>query len=335
MPTKIAVLGVGRWGVHFVRLFSQHPSARLVAVVDPSPEKLQLCRDKFGLDENEILFSTDWDALPDRTAIDAVVIATPAITHYPLIASALNRGYHVLAEKPLTLDPHECEELTRLAQAKQRILFVDHTYLFHEAVRQGQKVIQSGSIGQPRYGYATRSHLGPVRSDVSALWDLAIHDIAIFNAWLGSSPVQVQAQGTIWLQPGIADLVQATLLYGDGVPVHLHLCWLNPDKQRRLAIAGTTGTLIFDELSPHAPLTLQKGTFDRQGEFFIPVAQSTEVIPVAKGEPLQEVCDRFLESIVTATDCPISSGKVGTELVQILHALDRSLHSQGEIISLG
>ncbi|MEG3438713.1 Gfo/Idh/MocA family oxidoreductase [Pannus brasiliensis CCIBt3594] len=334
MQTGIAVLGVGRWGVHFARHFSSHPAARLVAVVDPSREKLDSCRDKFGLDDRSIEFTTDWNSLRDRPDIDAVVIVTPAITHYSLITEALDRGYHVLAEKPLTLDPRECEELTRQARERGRILFVDHTYLFHEAVREGRNVLQSGSIGQPRYGYATRSHLGPVRQDVSALWDLAIHDIAIFNHWLDSRPVRVQARGITWLQPNIADLVQATLIYPDGFEAYIHLCWLNPDKQRRLAIAGTTGTLIFDELSPEAPLTLQKGTFDRQGDYFLPIDQKTEIIPVTKGEPLREVCDRFLHSIATNTEFPPANGTTATELVKVLHALDRSLALQGETITV-
>jgi predicted dehydrogenase len=335
MQTRIAVFGAGRWGIHFVRHLSNHPSARLVGVVDPSSEKLKFCRDKFGSDESETIFTTDRESLYERTELDAVVIATPAITHYSLITEALDRGYHVLAEKPLTLDPVQCEELTRLAGEKGRILFVDHTYLFHGAVREGRKVLQSGAIGRPRYGYAARTHLGPVRQDVSALWDLAIHDIAIFNSWLDSSPVEVQARGTVWLQPGIPDLVWVNLMYPDGFQASIHLCWLNPDKQRRLAIAGTTGTLIFDELNSDAPLTLQKGTFDRQGDYFIPVDRSTEIIPVTKGEPLREVIDRFLEAIATNTDSPISSGKVGTELVKILHALDRSLSLQGETITVG
>jgi predicted dehydrogenase len=335
MQTGIAVLGGGRWGLHFVRHFLGHPSARLLAVADPSSKKLDFCRRKFDLDERNVLLTTDWKTLRDHPDIEAVVIATPAVTHYSLIADALDRGYHVLAEKPLTLDPLEGERLTRLARDKQRILLVDHTYLFHEAVREGRNVIQSGHIGQPRYGYASRTHLGPVRQDVSALWDLAIHDIAIFNHWLDSRPTQVQARGTIWLQPNISDLVHATLIYPDGFQAHIHLCWLNPDKQRRLAIAGTTGTLIFDELSPSAPLTLQKGCFSRQGDSFIPTDQQTEVIPVVTGEPLKEVCDHFLNSIATNTESPISSGVVGTELVKILYGLDRSLSRQGEVITVG
>ncbi len=353
MKTGIAILGVGRWGVHWVRNFLHHPQANIVAIVDPSLARLADCREKFALDESQIIFATDWQSLRNLETLDAVVIATPAITHYSLIAEALQLGYHVLAEKPLTLDPSECLELTRLAQQQQRQLLIDHTYLFHSAVERGQKTIQSGQLGELRYGYASRTHLGPVRQDVDALWDLAIHDIAIFNYWLGQTPIQVQAQGTVWLQQdremgsvgsmerlghqhrqGLADLVWVTLIYADGFRAYIHLCWLNTDKQRRLTVVGTQGSLIFNEMSLDAPLTLEKGYLQPQGEEFIAAGQSREIIEVGKAEPLKEVCDRFLESIATSSPCSLSSGWVATQLVQILSCLSLSLERQGKIIEV-
>ena len=274
---KIAVIGVGRWGVHLLRNFLAHPQVSVVAVVDPHPERLAAVKQQFNLDEN-ILLTTQWQDLQQVPGLTAVAIATPASTHYALIKDALKQGYHVLAEKPLTLDPVECRELCQLAEQQHLILMVDHTYLFHPAVEQGQAVVQAGKLGDLRYGYATRTHLGPVRQDVDALWDLAIHDIAIFNNWLGQVPVKVQATGTVWLQrrirqeatcylpsspssQGLADLVWVTLTYPDGFQAYIHLCWLNPDKQRRLGVVGSLGSLIFDEMSPSSPLTLLHGEF--------------------------------------------------------------------------
>lgn len=355
--TKIAIIGVGRWGVHLLRNFLAHPQADVVAVVDPHPERLAVVKQQFNLAEN-VLLTTQWSDLQQVPGLTAVAIATPATTHYNLIKDALKGGYHVLAEKPLTLDPAECTELCQLAQNRQLILMVDHTYLFHPAVEQGQTVVQAGKLGELRYGYAARTHLGPVRQDVDALWDLAIHDIAIFNNWLGQVPVSVQATGTVWLQgvgsgedeknslpsqpsivnrqpsTGLADLVWVTLTYPDRFKAYIHLCWLNPDKQRRLAVVGSLGTLIFDEMSPSSQLTLLHGEFERQGNLFLPVNQSKEVLELKSGEPLQRVCDRFLTSILQNTPPEISSGWVGTELVKILSALTVSLNQGGQVVSL-
>ncbi|OKH23213.1 oxidoreductase [Hydrococcus rivularis NIES-593] len=330
--TGIVILGVGRWGVHWVRNFFHHPQAELLAIVDLSAQRLAECREKFHLDETKVVLAKDWEAVRQLKGIDAVVMATPASTHYPLIADALRLGYHVLAEKPLTLDPSECLELTRLAQQQQRQLLVDHTYLFHPAVERGRQVARSQQLGELRYGYASRTHLGPVRQDVDALWDLAIHDIAIFNDWLGQIPTQVQARGSVWLQEGLPDLVWATLIYPNGFQANLHLCWLNPDKQRRLCLVGTQGSLIFDEMNLQAPLMLQHGYFQKQGEGFIPVGQSSEVLEIEAAEPLKKVCDRFLQMIRSQETCSLSSGWVGAQLVQVLSCLSLSLQRQGEII---
>ncbi|MGK7925679.1 MAG: Gfo/Idh/MocA family protein, partial [Spirulina sp.] len=200
MSLGIVVLGVGRWGKHLVRNFANHPQTHLVAIVDPNPERLTACREQLNLNES-IILADSWDSIREHSEIDAVVIATPASTHYSLIRDALQLGYHVFAEKPLTLEPIECLELCQLAEEKQLQLFVDHTYLFNPAVEGGKQAIANGAIGNLRYGYAARTHLSPVRQDVDALWDLAIHDIGIFNYWLGETPASVCATGNVWLQP--------------------------------------------------------------------------------------------------------------------------------------
>lgn len=345
MKLGVAVLGVGRWGVHFVRNFLYHPQTELKAIVDHHPERLNYCQEKFALDRHKITLATEWSAIRQRQDIQAVVVATPASTHYPLIKDALEQGYHVLAEKPLTLNPAECIELTKLAEAKQLQLLVDHTYLFNPAVQKGREVMAAGNLGKLRYGYATRTHLGPVRQDVDALWDLAIHDLAILNYWLGETPTKVQAQGKTWLQPdtnmvissqsGLADLVWLTLFYPSGFQANIHLCWLNPDKQRRLCIVGSQGSLIFDEMSTDAPLTLQQGYFEQEEEKFMPAGQSRQVIPLEAAEPLFQVCDRFVHNISTNSKSSISSGWVGAELVQILTCLTQSIDQQGKVITIG
>ena len=343
MKTRLAILGVGRWGTHLVRNFLAHPQAEVVAIADPSSDNLEAIQHKFSLDSQSILLTSNWEIVKEKLDLDAVVIVTPASTHYDLIKDALQSGYNVLAEKPLTLDPGECLELTRLAKQRQRQLMIDHTYLFHAAVNQGKSFLEKGELGKLRYGYASRTHLGPVRQDVDALWDLAIHDISIFNHWLGEYPDRVQAQGKVWLRgdrltalspDGLGDMVWVTLYYPSGFQATIHLCWCNPDKQRRLCVVGSQGTLIFDEMLSDEPLVLQQGYMQPQGEKFIPQGLEKQVISVEKAEPLKEVCDRFLNAVHTNTPCEFSSGIVATKLVQILTCLSDSLQKNGAIISI-
>ncbi|MEG5040064.1 MULTISPECIES: Gfo/Idh/MocA family oxidoreductase [unclassified Microcoleus] len=385
MKIGIAVLGAGRWGVNLIRNFLEHPNSQVLAVVDQNRDSLVAVQKQFNLDASVIL-ATDWSQVQALPGLQAVAIATPASTHYTLAAAALKQGYHVLAEKPLALNLTEAIELSQLAEKQQRQLFVDHTYLFHPAVDRGQRIIQQHQLGKLRYGYAQRTHFKPVRHDVDALWDLAIHDIAIFNTWLEQRPIEVRAIGTVFpkesgkgkkesginkeaaeienqLAPSLlttnpaeklADLVWVTLTYPDGFQAFIHLCWLNPDKQRRLTVVGSLGTLIFDEMLPETPLILQRGPSDYPGEEnnsfesalakpaptgatptkrIAPQPTSTrhrEVLSLEQVEPLRRVCDRFLNCVQTNTPSLTSSGAASVELIRILSTLSKSLELGGQ-----
>jgi predicted dehydrogenase len=342
--TGIVVIGAGRWGTHLIRNVLEHPDAKLVAVVDRDPDRLAAIADRFSLD-GRVVLTTGWTSARQLPA-GAVIVATPASEHEATIADALERGYHVLAEKPLTLTAETATTLCELAQKHQRILNVDHTYLFHPCVERGAEVVKAGRLGDLRYGYAARTHLGPVRRDVDALWDLAIHDIAIFNTWLGEFPTQVRATGQIWLHAeaesaprdlfpdGLADLAWAHLTYPSGFQAQIHLCWCNPHKQRRLAVVGSEGTLVFDELD-EMPLSLYEGRLDRAEDgYWNPTSVNRAAIDVAPGEPLRRVCDRFLESIQSGQPCDRSSGWVGAKLVKVLRGLSESSRQGGTTVNL-
>ncbi|NEQ72219.1 MAG: Gfo/Idh/MocA family oxidoreductase [Okeania sp. SIO2C9] len=333
MEIGIAIFGAGRWGTHLIRNFCNHPQSRVIAIVDPNLEQLQAVQKRLQLDQ-DIALLEDWTEALELPGIEAVAIATPASTHYEIISAALKKSYHVLSEKPLTLEYSESVELCKLAEQQQRQLFIDHTYLFNPVVQSGQAIVAEGKLGELRYGYATRTHIEPVRPDVDALWDLAIHDICILNSWLNQKPVEVQANGTVWLpqQPPQSDLVMAKLTYPSGFQAFLHLCWLNPDKQRRLGVVGTQGTLIFDEMSADAPLVIQHGHLEEQNNRWKAVDVSREVLAIAKAEPLAQVCNEFLNCIRQNTASQISSGWVGAELVGILCALNNSLEQGGKIV---
>lgn len=343
--TGIIIIGAGRWGNHLIRNILEHPQGDLLAVVDRDRQRLQAVNQRFDLEAAGVMLSQDWHDSQDLPA-QGVIVATPATDHETTIREALDRGYHVLAEKPLTLEYETAIALWELAQKQQRLLNIDHTYLFHPCVEQGAEVLRQGRLGKLRYGYAARTHLSPVRDDVDALWDLAIHDIAIFNHWLGEFPVMVQGTGKIWLQSqgnrasqhlfpdGLADVAWARLVYPSGVETTIHLCWANPDKQRRLAVVGDAGTLVFDELAVN-PLTFIQGqlTQDDAGRWQ-PSAVTPDAIEVAPGEPLRRVCDRFLEGIATGQDCDRSSGWVGAQLVRVLQGLSQSCREGGRLINL-
>ncbi len=327
-PLTVAILGVGRWGSHLLRNFQQQPNAQVVAVCDPDPSRLAQLARACQLSPATLL-TDNWRQVLSLSGLQAVVIATPASSHYELARAALAQDLHILVEKPLALTLAEAQALCHLAQQRQRQLVVDHTYLFNPAVQTIAQQVQAGAIGELRYGYAARTHLGPVRQDVDALWDLAIHDIAMFNAWTGSQPLRVQAMGHTWLQPGLADLVWARLTYATGFEATLHLCWSNADKQRRSTLVGSGGSLVFDELQPEALVTLHRGQLEPVAGKVLLRDQSRQVLPVVASEPLASVCGHFLDCVQQNQASALSSGSVGADLVSVLVALTQSLQTQG------
>lgn len=326
---QLALLGVGRWGTHLLRNFLAHRQVQIRAVADPSASRLTAVAQQFQLGGSVVL-TADWSQAIALDGLDAVVIATPAATHAALVAAALKQNLHVLCEKPLTESHSSALALGQLARQRQRQLMVDHTYLFHPAVVQGAKSV--AQLGTLRYGYAARTNLGPVRQDVDVIWDLAIHDIAIFNHWLGITPTQVQAQGQSWLQKSLADVAWCRLRYPSGFEARLQLSWANPFKQRQLYLVGDQGALIFDEMHPQSVLTLQQGCFSPQG--FQPQALPPSPVAVEAAEPLARLCDRFIQGLISGQPCQRSSGVVGARLVQILEALSHSQRRDGRWINL-
>ena len=357
MTIGIAVVGAGRWGNHLVRNFLNHPTANLLAVVDHNRDRLQALGKRYQLPPTQLVDPQQWDALLNRKEVDAVAIATPASTHYELVESALRHSKHVFVEKPLTINPKEAIDLCDLAHSLNRQLIVDHTYLFNAAVNAGQQWVKQRKLGTLRYGYATRTHFGPIRQDVDALWDLAIHDISIFSHWLHEFPSQVQAKGKIWLQPthrtagkqkqpedhhpfdslifprGLSDQVWVTLRYPSGIETCIHLCWANPDKQRRLCLVGDQGALIFDELHS-CPLRFNPGQLQRDRHEFTSRTSDPVSIHFETTEPLYEACDHFLKCVKANQSSPISSNRLGAKFVEILWALTESLNQGGMPIFL-
>lgn len=155
MGNGIAIncIGVGHWGPNLVRALTTHPDARVGMVCDISEDRLKLIRQKIPSVGG---FTTDSNAALTDPKADAVVIATPAKTHFALAKTALEAGKHVLVEKPICLTSTEATELIGIAEERKRILAVGHVFLFNNAVRGLRNIIRSGELGPVKYIYSTR-----------------------------------------------------------------------------------------------------------------------------------------------------------------------------------
>jgi predicted dehydrogenase len=332
---RIAVIGAGRWGPNLIRNFGSNERSEVIWVADADQGRLNEVSRRFPRAKLTTVAS---EALSDD-AVDAVVIATPTATHYALAKEALERGRHVLVEKPLCNGSTPARELHALAERGGLVLLVGHVFLFNPAIQWIRHHMQSGELGQIYYISSIRTNLGPIRRDVNAAWDLAAHDISIFNFWLGAGARAVSAQSGNWINPGIDDAAFATFRYPDRVLAHTVVSWLSPRKVRDITVVGEHRMLTYDEMNLNEPIRIyDKGvsedtsdaafvdTFSsyrasiREGDITIP--------PVAIGEPLRHECEHFLDCILDGVR-PLCGGPEAVRVVDALEALERSLRDEG------
>jgi predicted dehydrogenase len=256
-----------------------------------------------------------------------------------LAEAALSAGKHVLCEKPLCRSGREARRLADLAEKNDRRLMVGHIYLFNPALETIRRQIEQGSLGTLRYLTSSRTNLGPVRGDVNAAYDLAVHDIAIFNSLLGSEPIEVLAAGGKFVQAAVEDVVFITLRYSENRLAHIHASWLNPKKVRQLTLVGSGGMLTWDEMEPRSPLAVYDcgakvdeapGDCADFGEFQRVSLWDNDVrLPKVGGkEPLKEMCRQFLNSIDSGVVVR-SDGRFAEGVVRALEAANQSLARGG------
>ena len=243
---RLALVGFGYWGPNYARVLNDLPGAELTVVCDRSAERLAHGR---AQRYHSVAICDGLEELFARDDIDAVVIATPASTHEALVRAALENGRHVLVEKPMALDAAGCAALCDLAESAGRVLMVGYTFLYNAGVRKMKECMAPEPFGQPYYLHATRTNLGPIRQDVNAVWDLAPHDIAIFNYLLDDEPRWASAIGTRVLRTNRDDIAFATLGYENDVVGNIHVSWADPNKVREVVAVGSRRRVVFNDLN--------------------------------------------------------------------------------------
>jgi predicted dehydrogenase len=260
-----------------------------------------------------------------------VVIATPAETHRSLARRALAAGKDVLVEKPLALTYDQGAELVRLADDRGCILMVGHVLEYHPAIVRLNELVHSGELGKVHYVSSNRLNLGKVRREENILWSFAPHDIAIILRLIGSMPFQVAAHGGGYVQPNIADVTVTHLLFDNGVRAHIYVSWLHPFKEQRLVVIGSRKMAAFDDVSKRLLLYDQRVEI-KEGQP-VPIKAEGETVEFASDEPLLLECRAFIEAMISRRP-PLTDGRSGQRVLQVLQAAQRSLVMNGEPLTL-
>ena len=323
-PASVAVLGCGYWGKNLVRNFGQLGSLTMVCDVtsDGQTTAAQTAPQARIVQEIQQVLVSD---------VTAVVIATPAETHYELGKQALAAGKDVFIEKPLALTYEQGVHLVRLAEANARILMVGHVLEYHPAIVKLQELVRAGELGKVHYIYSNRLSLGKVRREENILWSFAPHDVAVILRLMGSLPFQVIACGGSYLQPNIADVTVTNLLFDNGVRAHIFVSWLHPFKEQRLVVVGSRKMASYDDVTKKLVMYDQRVEVG-QGQP-VPVRGQGEEVAFSADEPLSLECKAFLAAIATRQP-PLTDGLSGLQVLKVLQAAQRSLVMNGEPMTL-
>ncbi len=327
---RVGVIGYGYWGPNLARNFSKNENCQLAAIADLDPEKLAKASRLYP--GAQAIGSIE--ELLGREDIDAVAIATPLATHYPIAKQALESGKHVLVEKPLAASSRQCQELISIAESKGLALMVDHTFIYTGAVRKLKELAESGELGEVYYYDSVRVNLGLFQNDTNVLWDLATHDFSIMDFLVDKKPVRVTAVGSTPVRNhswSMESLAYVNVEFEDGNLAHFHVNWLSPVKVRRTLIGGSRKMVIYDPLELDNEIKI----YDKGVEFKDDQEQRYKALvqyrtgdmrapKIDQSEALERVCGHFLECIESGQAAQ-TDGPAGLRVVQLLEAAQRSM----------
>lgn len=337
---NIGIVGAGYWGPNLIRNFFSLPNCNLIGVCDLSKEALQGIKTSYN---NNLLITQNIDDFLNDKNIDAIVIATPAKTHYDIAQKSLLSGKHVFVEKPLALKSIQCEELIKISEQNKLCLMVGHTFLYNAAVQKIKELIKNKFIGDVLYVYCQRLNMGKVRDDLDVVWNLAPHDISILCYWFNSIPNKVRAVGYSYLQNNIADVSFITMDFPNKIGASIHVSWLDPNKTRQITIVGSKRMIVYDDISLDRKVTVfdkcakrnninfvnSKFPIYNYDDFRIELRNGDITIPnIRVKEPLMVECSEFIEYVNTKKP-PISDGNDGLKVVKVLQAISLSMGNNG------
>lgn len=324
--TKIGIIGYGYWGPNLARNIFEIPSAELTAIADVKEDRLQRAHSLYP----NVILTKDYAEL-FKLGLDAVVVATPPMMHFPVARECLERGLHVLVEKPMTLNSEDAAELIECANARNLTLMVGHTFEYNSAVLALKKYMDSGELGDIYYLDTARLNLGLFQRDSNVLWDLAPHDLSILLFLLGRHPISVSAQGTKCVFDEIFDVAVLNLIFPNNIRAYVHVSWLDPCKVRRVTVVGSKKMAVYNDVETEQKIKIYDKGIDAPpdtngfGEFQCNYRSGDITIPrIQFAEPLRQECLHFIDCIVKRAK-PCSDGQDGLQVVKILEAAQKSM----------
>jgi len=329
--TRIGVIGLGTMGSVYVKIYSAHPLAEVVAVSSLRQDEVDKMRSLYGI----LHGYADYRQMLERKDLDAVVVATPDRHHFEPTRAVLESGKHALVEKPFTTSTTEADELIRISQRVGKTIQVAFNHRWLSPYHQTKTAIESGQIGAPLAGYARKNDTIFVATEhitwageTTSAWFLSSHDIDLMRWWLASEPVEARAWGRkeVLAAKGIPtyDIIQAQVKFASGAFVTFESAWVYPNTfpaivESFMEVIGTAGHIHLDRKCESMELSTQE-------KFSYPkLFLNTEVFGRMRGA-FPACLEDFLFAIREGTEPHVTAAD-GRQVTAVLEAIHRSLET--------
>ena len=304
---RLAVVGVGHLGRHHARVAASLAGFQVIGVHDHHPGRAAEVAREFSL---PVLADLDEVA---RQA-EAVVVATPTVSHAEVSRFFLDRGLHVLVEKPMTASLPEADDLVARAKKAGRILQVGHVERYNPAIEAALSLVDS-----PRFIEVHRLGVFTARSlDVDVVLDLMIHDLQIVSAFVGRPVREIRAAGVPVLTPKL-DIANARLEFDGGCVANLTASRVSAEKVRKCRVFAPSMYVSIDMQAQSVSAVRLVREGGRAEMHPVPVAVSRE-------EPLARELSDFRRAIVDGTR-PLVSGEGGRDALALAERVVAAVES--------
>jgi predicted dehydrogenase len=325
---NVAVIGCGHWGPNHIRVFNSLSVSSVVAVADTDTNRLNYIKEQYPSAACEM----DYQKVLQNDSVEAVVVATPAATHFEIVKNALIAGKHVLCEKPLCTSSDETAALDKLASEKKLILAVGYLFIFNSGILALKELISNKELGILHYFNVARSNLGPIRSDVNVVYDLTSHDLSILNFLLNGTPQNIVAVGGCYLQQGIQDIAFISLIYQTSLIANIFTSWLDPRKTRQITVVGDKKMALWDDLNTTGSITIFdksviKEPYYKDYEQFLKLRTIDKNIIIPKvmhTEPLKVQNEAFILNIIDNTQ-PVNNAKFDLDVIKVIECINQKM----------
>ena len=311
---KIALLGCGNWGKNIARNLSNLEC--LSCIYDLNKNVSDQLNKNYGLHKLSI------DEIIKSKEIDAVVIASSAITHKNLAKKALLNNKDVLIEKPFCLSLSDANDLSKLAIEKEKILMVGHLLNYHNAFIKMKKLIHNGLIGDVINIRAHRLALGSIRSSESVTYDLAAHDISMVLSIMQNMPNEIEVQSIHHNNNQGPDTISVKLTFKKGATALINCDWMCPYKEHRFSVIGKTGGLIFNDTEDWPNKLGYNPSFINHDNTITTIP--LQKMNVEPNEPLKTELEEFIKCI-NSGESPLTDHREAVNVQTVMEMIEEKL----------